>query len=99
DERGPHQVVVEILSQDAEPDRELYQHVHGRAPPFMVYDVPPRASVPVIATAGPHTEPRANTASIRRPIAAPMSPSNRRSILLVPPGTYNVATRIADTAA
>src|SRR2546427_384333 len=90
DQRGPHQVVVEIFSQQAEPDRGVDQHVHSRAPSFCgLYDAAPRAPVPASATTGPHTELRANTATITRPIAAPVSPSSIRSIPLVSPGTYN----------
>ena len=41
------------------------------------------------AAAGPHAELRASIATITRLIAAPMSPSNSRSIKLVSPGTYH----------
>lgn len=46
-----------------------------------------------------HTEARAKIATIAKPIAAPVRPSSNRSIPLVSPGTYTVATRIAETAA
>src|SRR5262249_30629776 len=74
------------------------QQVHGRAPSVGAhYDAAPPAPVRVTAPSGLHTELRANTATITRPIAAPMSPSNNRSIPVVSPGAYIDATRIADT--
>src|SRR5262245_47182188 len=63
------------------------------------YDAPLRALVPVTPTAWPHTELHANSATSARPIAAPISPSNSRSIPLASSGRYSVATRMADTAA
>src|SRR5262245_40853997 len=64
-----------------------------------LYDPAPRGPIPVTATAGQCAELRANTATTTRPVAAPISPSTSRSIPPVSPGTYNVATRITDTAA